>query len=1002
MVRIFTQTLFTGLLVCLVSFALNAQTTLSAGDIAFTGFHSDSPDAFSFVTLTNIASGTVIRFTDNGWKSDNTFRTGEGINVLTFTTDVSCGTEIYHALGASTMTAGGSPVGNVSGADMNFSADGDQILAYQGTEVSPTFISAVNWDGAGGAWNNTAGNSNESAIPTGLINGLTAVGHGEIDNGSYWCSQTTSGPIATMRANLNNTTHWTKSDMTGVFAINIPSGCAYSFSDCPGVPNPTALCLGDIAFTGFQSDNPDMFSFIILKDFGLGTKISFTDNGWFAVGGFRDTEQTMSLTFSVPLSCGAEVKVDGGTGMATDDSGDLVGIITGTVPSLSAEGDQIFAYQGSAPTAGAEAGFVAAIHWNGAGWNTDATSSTTSAKPCVFEDGVTSRSFNHVDNGIFGCVLIISAPTPATIRIVVNNSATWSTSNSIAFTYPPDCGYSCATCTFPMYYTAFSDVNNTCPGDPVMLSVVGVLNDATQWVWYTECCGGGTQVGTGSDITVNPTVSTTYYVRGEGGCVDVDKCQEVALTVIVDTENPMISCPADEQIDTDPGECEADYTVPMATATDNCSVESLDFRYIEVDDMDNEIGSWNSFSTNTNITLTEGRWKIQWRAKDPSGNAKRCAFFVDVVDSEPPMAVCKDLTVTFNGEDEITFLASDVYDDVNSTDNCGNVNLINFSPMSVPCEQVGSVVPVTVMVEDDNSNPDECMANVTVDGLPCGYMQGDVNCPDGNTSSSYNAATGTFELTTDCYAPGYYRPTDAHGIIKTELCGNGDIIAEVTGVTGDGWAGITMREGLGASEKMLQLLIDGSNLTRRELRTSTGGTAFAHVFQTQGKNWLRLTRNGSTFGAYHSTDGSSWQPILITQISMSNCIIVGMIATSNSPAGTVTGTFDNVSVGGVMPLSAPASPFDIAADNGVNAHDLGLFPNPASDEMTVNLRPFIEKEVLISAFNVNGQIVRQWRLDEVHDGLQRLDVNTFTNGTYMLRVESAQEVLIKKFVIARK
>ena len=51
------------------SFALplHAQTTLSVGDIYVTGFNSNTPDGFAFVLLRDVAAGTDIRFTDNGF-----------------------------------------------------------------------------------------------------------------------------------------------------------------------------------------------------------------------------------------------------------------------------------------------------------------------------------------------------------------------------------------------------------------------------------------------------------------------------------------------------------------------------------------------------------------------------------------------------------------------------------------------------------------------------------------------------------------------------------------------------------------------------------------------------------------------------------------------------------------------------------------------------------------------------------------------------------------------
>ena len=65
-----------------------------------------------------------------------------------------------------------------------------------------------------------------------------------------------------------------------------------------------------------------------------------------------------------------------------------------------------------------------------------------------------------------------------------------------------------------------------------MLTISGTLNDATAWHVYTGSCG-GTPVGTtaGSTIIVTPVPpSTTYYVRGEGGCVTPGSCGTIMVT----------------------------------------------------------------------------------------------------------------------------------------------------------------------------------------------------------------------------------------------------------------------------------------------------------------------------------------------------------------------------------------------------------------------------------------------------------------------------------------
>lgn len=69
---------------------------------------------------------------------------------------------------------------------------------------------------------------------------------------------------------------------------------------------------------------------------------------------------------------------------------------------------------------------------------------------------------------------------------------------------------------------AFTE-DTICPGATDTLSVSAALNGNNNWAWYTGTCG-GTLVGTGSKLVVSPTVATTYYVRGEGGCAATASC----------------------------------------------------------------------------------------------------------------------------------------------------------------------------------------------------------------------------------------------------------------------------------------------------------------------------------------------------------------------------------------------------------------------------------------------------------------------------------------------
>ena len=94
---------------------------------------------------------------------------------------------------------------------------------------------------------------------------------------------------------------------------------------------------------------------------------------------------------------------------------------------------------------------------------------------------------------------------------------------------PFDISYT-TTCTNAATPTASASPLNSCAGTPVTLRATGDLNNAAEYRWYTGSCG-GTLVGTGATLIVSPTVTTTYFVRGEGGCTTPGLCGQVTVTV---------------------------------------------------------------------------------------------------------------------------------------------------------------------------------------------------------------------------------------------------------------------------------------------------------------------------------------------------------------------------------------------------------------------------------------------------------------------------------------
>jgi HYR domain/Secretion system C-terminal sorting domain len=274
-----------------------SQTTLAAGDLAFSGYISDGDgstisDRFSFVLLAPVTSNTVIRFTDYGWRTDlNAFSSGTNLeSELVFTTNAAypAGTEI--TITTNNITGNPTPVANLVGGgsagtitvttgasflagNMALSTNGDQIFAYQGSFASPQFIAGIHknaystangdpttttaaaWDGVipGASLNATS-----SGKPAALTTGTNAIWIGsvnalapfttEFDNAYFACGPDVS-TAALARAALNTAANWTTSDvLPSTSGSPVPTGCNYlGILSAPTIntnPSSTTICEG--------------------------------------------------------------------------------------------------------------------------------------------------------------------------------------------------------------------------------------------------------------------------------------------------------------------------------------------------------------------------------------------------------------------------------------------------------------------------------------------------------------------------------------------------------------------------------------------------------------------------------------------------------------------------------------------------------------------------------------------------------------------------------------
>ncbi|MGB0914546.1 MAG: immunoglobulin domain-containing protein, partial [Crocinitomicaceae bacterium] len=322
------------------------------------------------------------------------------------------------------------------------------------------------------------------------------------------------------------------------------------------------LVAGDIAFIGYNTDSgpggsmDHSFTFIALTDIPGSEVVYFTEEGWNDDSDVWAGTSEGHLRWTAPasgLSCGTIVSItESGTDVFTIIGGGTINLASGSGWNLSG-GDQVLAYQAATAEPATVPDFIAGINGddgNGSpvsfdpvtSWNDPATGPLGVAKsglPIGLTNGVDCVSlfvavFTEQDNAKYIGTL---TGTSTDLRGFINDRINWSFSNTTAFDITPSAFspfVTCvATCNDPEVPTVTFSPAAICNGESATLNISGSLNDATSWNVYTGSCG-GTAVGstTGSTISVTPgSPSTTYFVRGEGGCVTPGSCGTVTVNV---------------------------------------------------------------------------------------------------------------------------------------------------------------------------------------------------------------------------------------------------------------------------------------------------------------------------------------------------------------------------------------------------------------------------------------------------------------------------------------
>ncbi len=179
----------------------------------------------------------------------------------------------------------------------------------------------------------------------------------------------------------------------------------------------------------------------------------------------------------------------------------------------------------------------------------------------------------------------------------------------------------------------------------------------------------------------------------------IDHCtgqirEENQLITVMDTEGPVVSCPADLTADYGEGVvnlaaivpvkshlCVGDWKVIPPTVIYDCNSTTWDVNFLLADVDGNppaeggyvkKVGLTEVTGSNGNFTiinLPKGRTWIRYTVTDACGNFTYCFTEVDVVDNQPPVAVCDKNSIIAIGKDSKAYAGVLTFDD-GSHDNC--------------------------------------------------------------------------------------------------------------------------------------------------------------------------------------------------------------------------------------------------------------------------------------------------------------------------------------------
>jgi hypothetical protein len=260
-------------------------------------------------------------------------------------------------------------------------------------------------------------------------------------------------------------------------------------------------------------------------------------------------------------------------------------------------------------------------------------------------------------------------------------------------------------------------------------------------------------------LTFNAGVTTVTY-RIYDDLADPMHLTPLVITVnvtVIDDENPVITCPANQNINTAPGICTATVTnLAPAALSDNCAVTVLSWTAPGASPAASAVTGIN----NLTATFPLGTTTVTFTAKDAGGLTASCNFDVVVADMELPTITCPaDMTVTAAAPLACNYVAGTELDYLTISDNCSSVTPTNNIDGTASLNGESFLLGTTNIIwtaTDPSANTKTCSFSLTVE---------DVDSPAGPGAAqviNVNVTPGDCSATVSYEYPGlfFYNPDE--------------------------------------------------------------------------------------------------------------------------------------------------------------------------------------------------------------------------------------------------